>query len=398
MKKIFSVLVLFLFLFLNHINAYASSQSFFLNIFNENITFKSIISDFFSLNTLISIIILLLPSFIYHKIFKKDLPFFYQIAIPFISTLILLFFRVALLTKYSDIIINVLVVLFEVITFSIILYLIESPKNAKKQLPKNNKKTRETKLIDYIKKFKINRNEAIECLQLYSIIKDDKSDLYSYNIKYLAGTARNDIDISARQNMVINIEKDLADSCIGIRQLLNESLKNGNETNLQLIQTLLQEKIDTFKEELTNISCVESITAKECVKARILLLYYSLLAAINDNHKTIIGLSTNSLNLNTENIENNGENNIFKNIELKLFSPANTGFLGTILLENFPYVFSYMRNGIKQGRFYYTFLCGNKKQYLFLIAINNKDHGYYLDFITTNKITSLEKKINEIFK
>lgn len=339
-----------------------------------------------STNTIVSIVMILLLG-AYVLIFEKDFPKKWGAIIPACYLLVLFFVRLFLRMPAADVLVTITIIIILGIAFIVNVRLTEKQKVTAHEgiIPKN---TTEKRALTTIQRLLNRSHSAIECIQLYSYDHTSNNEEHIYDIKFLGGASKKGVNINALFSSTIKIPKEYVDGLTTIlstySKLTNDE-NNLNEAEQNAVSILISAEIDKLKEVLNNIKAVNNITDTDCYIARILLLYISLYATIQD-HDTYIGLGRDSLNL------NNPE------LETELFTFERTGILGSLLFDHTPYVFSYKRGGNKVGRFYYTFSLKCKKRYIIMISMKNKTKENYIDYYMSENLNKIQDQLSKILE
>ena len=349
------------------------------SISSNTISMSTLIDIVFSTETIISCVIIVIPG-LYAMIRKKDVPKKLTIIFPSVLFLCIIAARLCIInTKWSGVLITVLITVIMLIVFIYIIHNEEKHEIVIHEVPII-KNTTEKKLLGIIQR-EINKCHcSIECMQLYSLDEIIQNDNIFYKLDFLGGSSKKGININALFSSTMELPKEYADDWLTILKVFNDS----SDDNPDAVRALIIAQITRLKDELNKLTSANQITDKDCYIARILLLYISLLAVI-DNHDAFIGLTHQSLGL------------INSQIEPLLFSYTRTGILGGILLNPMPYVFAYCKNGNKHGRFYYCVSFGNEKKYVLLISMKNKNNQCYIDYNMSENLRNLQQKMyNEL--
>jgi hypothetical protein len=311
---------------------------------------------------------------------KKDVPKKLTLIFPAVLFLCIIVARLCIInTEWSDILITVLITAIMLIVFIYVIHIEENHEIVTQEVP-TTKNTPEKKALGIIQR-EINKcHRSIECMQLYSLDEIILNDNIIYKLDFLGGSSRNGIDINALLSATMELPQEYVHEWLTILKMFNDSSDNNPEG----ARALIIAQITRLTDELKKMTSENQVTDKECYIARILLLYISLLAVI-ENHDPFIGLTHDSLDLKNSQIEH------------LLFSYKRTGILGSILLNPIPYVFAYCKNGNKRGRFYYCVSFGNEKKYVLLISLKNKNNRCYIDSNMSENLRNLQQKIiNEL--
>ncbi len=321
---------------------------------------------------------------LYVLLFKKDMPKIWKLIVPAVLIIVTFGVRLSLYFKCSDFLLTLIVTGIQIIYFLILIRFWKKTQTITHEtaIPKN---ALEKKACTVIQKLLNKSHYAIECIQLYTIQANTDQTITSFQIDFLGGSSKQGVNINALFSTSLKIPTEHITSMETIQTLYTQFIAEGNVTESQenAVSVLILNEIKKLKQTLNGIKSTNEISENECYLARILLVYLSLYATINE-HDTYIGLGRECLDL--------------KNPDLEplLFTYERTGILGAILLNQIPYVFSYRRGGGKTGRFYYTFSCGSKKKYIVLVSMKNKNKSYYIDNFMANNIKTIRQQLIKI--
>lgn len=340
-----------------------------------------------SITTYISIAGFLLVG-IFMIFFNQEVPKRIATLTPFIMLVLLLIARIFVYLPHADISITIYVMVLYILGIIWYKKIISSSTPIKEisDVPVTVNSI-EKKAINSLGRLLKQSHGSIKCIQIYSVEKERLEKYTEYTIKFIGGQVRPQFNVNALFSSIMCIENEYLDEMNAVKRLYTSFVSDGQLTydEQKVILGLINEKIVKLQNKLNNISSIDSITAHDCYVARILLVYLSLKTAI-EQHGCFIGLGTNSLGL------NNPE------IETRLFNYKRTGILGSILYENTPYVFSYMKSNDKNGRFYYAFNFGTKKNYIMTLTLTNKDRNTYISQDISNSIDSIKNDLGAILK
>ncbi len=317
----------------------------------------------------------------YSIFFKKDLPKWKSAIISFSLLLLILIARLCLFSSYADLLITIFVFVLFSSAYIIFSYSIEYKKqdNEDSKAIETNIDKQACNIINRVIK---KCHSSIKCIQLYSFEEKESDTDTIFNINLSGGSAKPSTNINALFAHTIKLPKEFLKNVKAIQnfyiKLTSDDDFSEEEQNVILI--LIEQEINTFRNQLNLIPSIDEITEQDCYIARILLVYLSIYAAITE-HDSYIGLGRDSLGLNNQSVES------------YLLTHERTGILASILFQNMPYVFSYLRGNNKQGRFYYSFSCGKKKKYIVMITLTNKNNIPYIDFAIANSLNSIQKKL-----
>lgn len=246
----------------------------------------------------------------------------------------------------------------------------------------------EKRVCGYFKRHIHKCHPVIESLQLYSISETSEVGETTYQIKYIDGYFKNDVEINAVLSLHLVTEKCLIEkfkAIIDQFDLYNDGVADTlekQEALREFLKRAIVENVDELRRKLAVIDSVDSINVSHCCIARLIVAYLSILGCLEK--EVAVGLEENSLGLAAD-------------IEQVLFTQKRTGLLGAILLKKYSYIFSYKRIGDKEGRFYYTFLCDSgKNKYAALVALRNKDNVIRIDIGVFNALRSIEDNLKKI--
>lgn len=347
-------------------------------------TFVSLCWDVLkSTQTIVTIVGVLLLG-LYALIFEKELPKRWSLIIPACFLVVLFLVRLFLRTEFADVSITITTILILGTSFIVNIRLRDKQRIAVLDIaaPKSGAEKRTLKVIQRLLS---KSHRSIECIQLYSFKTNLSEENYNYEICFLGGYSKQGVNINALFSSTIKIPKEYVESLSTIMETYSK-LENDadglNDAEQNALALLISNQINKLKDQLNEIKSAKDVTATDCYIARILLLYISIYATLQD-HDTYIGLGRDSLEL------KNSE------VETALFTFERTGILGSLLFKQIPYVFSYKRGGNKVGRFYYTFSGGNKKQYIVMVSMKNPNNENYIDYNMSRNITSIQNKLLE---
>lgn len=323
----------------------------------------------------------------YMLFFKKEIPKTISALTSCILLILIFFARICVYLPNPDISITLYVIIVYVVSV-ILLTHFSGKMDGLKQGQTSTKTGAEKRACNEINRIVKNGHSSIKCIQLYSVSEEKSGENTEYNINFLGGCARPKFKVNAMFATTLSIPSTYVDELKTIHSFyMTKVTPDGNLSNSEqtLISHLIEDNIAKLQKELNGISSVDMVTEKECYIARILLLYLSLYAAINE-HDAYIGLGRNSLKLSNP------------NLEAQLFNYERTGILGAILFEKMSYVFSYMKTNSKNGRFYYSFSFGSKRKYVVVITLENKNHGAYINDSLSNTLNSIKDKLRNLLE
>lgn len=365
----------------------------FSNYSNEGVDKEENFGDFLSKSytllkstqSLISIVMVFVLA-LYVFLFKKEIPRKWGVIIPAIFIIVTFLARLTLYSKNADVYLTMMLTILQCIYFFILIYFCTKTQTITHEtsLPKNSIEKKACSLIQKL----INKSHySIECIQLYSLNSSPGETYTSFQIDFIGGSSKKGININALFSTSLNIPTEYIKSMDAIQKMYTQlDIEGGiTETEQDAVSALILNEIEKLKQKLNDINAVEDISVKECYLARILLIYISLYATINE-HDTYIGLGRESLDLTNP------------SLEPILFTYERTGILGAILLNQNPYVFSYRRGGEKKGRFYYVFSCGVEKKYIVLVSMKNKNKSYYIDYHMSKNLESITQRLTTILE
>ena len=197
-------------------------------------------------------------------------------------------------------------------------------------------------------------NKKIIAVQMYKVkeshYKDGSTEKVRYDIQCKESFVRETKDINSILSMTYDLEKSVVESFNVIIQSYHSFIQTGNEqTKKSLIDAIVKEK-ECLSNRLKCIQSPDAVTKEDCCLARILVIYLSFLHILDPEPNSTdipgdyvgeVSLSDGALNL------------LDIEIEKKLFTYVRTGVLGAILLgDTSRHVFSYKKDGVKQGRKY----------------------------------------------
>lgn len=197
-------------------------------------------------------------------------------------------------------------------------------------------------------------NKKIIAIQMYSITTEHHMvngvEKTRYIVKSGESFIRDGHDLNSVSAITYELDRTVVDEFEAILQSYRKFLKYGNdETKDKLIESL-DKKISELEKRLKTIEEQKrEVTKEDCCIARVLVLYLSFKHILLPNpnatetHANYIG----EISL------NDGDLNLEKKTEQKLFTLIRTGLLGAALLgDKNRHVFHYRKDGIKQGRKY----------------------------------------------
>ena len=352
-----------------------------------DISFGDMCKDLFvSTNTIVSIVMVLLLG-VYVLFFKKEIPKRWGYIIPACYLVVIFLMRLFLRIHYSDLLVTFATTIILGVAFIVNIQLIEKQKVIAHEgiATKNNI---ERKALNTIQRLLNRSHHSIECIQLYSFEHNADNEKHTYDINFLGGASKKGININALFSSAVKIPKEYVDRMMTILSSYSK-LKNDedglDEAEQNTVALLMSTEIEKLKKTLNNIQSADDVTEKDCYIARILLLYISLYATIQE-HDTYIGLGRDSLGLNDP------------KIEAALFTFERTGILGALLFDSVPYIFSYKRGGNKIGRFYYTFSFNFKKRYIVTISMKNRSNEYYIDYNMSQNLNNIFSQLSSNLK
>ena len=321
---------------------------------------------------------------LYEILTKKEIPRRFTVISPFVLLVLLFITRLILYYSITDTFICIFLSCCYVGAYLYMIYLWDKSIESEAQ-PISSRAEFERKICSLIEKSIKGSHTSIKSIQLYSYEEKETQAETEYSINYIGGQVKQGVSINALLSSSVVIESRYLNAVKSIRNYYTKLLYDDcySEEEQNVIAALITENIEKLKKELNQISSIDSITEKDCYIARIMLVYLSLYATIND-HDTYIGLGRDSLGLDDSDIED------------RLFTYERTGILGALMFEKMPYVFSYRRNNGKNGRFYYTFSFGNEKKYVIMITLMNKNKVPYIDMAMSNNLTSITNKIIDL--
>ncbi len=323
----------------------------------------------------------------YMLFFKKEIPKTISALTSFILLILIFFARICVYLPNPDISITLYMIIIYVVSI-ISLTHFSGKMDGLKQGQASTKTAAEKRACNEINRIVKNGHSSIKCIQLYSVSEEKSEENTEYNINFLGGCARPKFNVNAMFASTLSIPNTYVDDLKTIRSFYTTKVTpdgNLSSSAQTIISHLIEENIEKLQKELNEIPSIDKVTEKECYIARILLLYLSLYAAINE-HDAYIGLGRNSLKLSDP------------NLETQLFNYERTGILGAILFEKMSYVFSYMKTNNKNGRFYYSFSFGSKRKYVVVITLENKNHGAYINDSLSNTLNSIRDKLRNLLE
>lgn len=315
-------------------------------------TIKPMIED---IGFWVSLLVLPLLSIVSKLRFKKDAPNQFLLVTNLCSILIILSLQIANL--YFPNWIKFIACFFVAITSVYILNLKQKYNDARIALKDSNEKNciiKAKKYLDYVMSHKLNK--CIESVQLYECrIKNDRKCQILLNFAY--GKARENVEINSILSSCYTVDKSIIDDFKTVLEMFNDYQDDApSELYKKTIAQKAESNILSLKNELKKIDCIENITKEHLCIARIIVLYLTIIDAL-DKESTYIGFDIESLGFDSS-------------IEKALFTKMRTGILGSILLKEYPYLFHYKKDGWKKDRLYLSFFIeGKSNNYVVLISL-----------------------------
>lgn len=328
----------------------------------------------------------LFPFALYIK-YKIELSAKWKILIPFFFFSLIFTARLLLYTSFPDIFITIFII---VVLTLLLAYILSLQHRIDNVVPEEKEVKPEVRACRYIDRYTPKCHPAIESIQLYSVKTIDDTDMLKYQIDFIDGQVKCDVEINALLSTQLSVDRLCAEefNAVSVRFFSwyrGEASTFNEQDNLkEFVRRMATDKADDIKTKLSQIKSSADVSNSDCAYARVRLVYLSMLAAL-EGPRSYIGLEKNSLGLSSP------------NIEPTLFTKKRTGLLGAILLDGVPYVFCYMRNGSKCGRFYYAFTCGtDQHKYAVLIAVRNKDNKWRIENSTASALEKIERNLRGI--
>jgi hypothetical protein len=326
-----------------------------------------------------------------YLLFKKDVPKLFSLIYTGVLFFVVFCAKVFFLFNIAELLTTILIIIIMSVALVTILKMQQKSKisyeSANEKTSKKASNDPEKVALKAINRHTSRSHPVIKCIQLYHVSQNNTEKIQEYHINLAGGNSKKGVNINAIFSATISIPTEYINSLNAVKKMYEQfsNDESFDKVERDTLSLLISKQIDLLKQELDQLKKTEDITEIHCYLARLLLLYISLYAAI-ENHDIYVGFGHDSLGL--ANCE----------VEQALLSIEKTGILGAILFEHIPYVFSYKGNGHKNGRFYYTFSCDDKSNYIAMVALKNRGSGEpYIDGSVSENLSKIKAELNSIF-